>query len=201
MTLNGYSDTIASNLSYDQTWEEYTYVPSGDGDQAYTGNSFTTGSNAGGYTINSITLLFGNSYNTTGTFTLYLCPEIEEAVPDKASGLNIGEISSAINSQKTFTISGGFDATPDTTYWIVGTSDVEGFSWVASSNLTVVGEAGWSFGTTAYINSDDYSIGGTPGTPTTQMFSINAEAIPEPATMGLISLIGIATLATKRLFT
>lgn len=202
VTLNGYSDIAVSNLDNQQDWEEIILPPLGDGttDEAFTGNSFTTGSNEGGYTVESITLQFGVSTNIGGNFELYLCPD-NAGTPDKNNQLLLlGPADPGVNALETYVISGGYGVTADTTYWIVATSDVEGTAWVSTEDLTVSGESGWDIGSTAYLNSADYSISGTPDPPTAQMFAVNIQAIPEPATVSLIALFGVGTLACKRLF-
>jgi hypothetical protein len=201
MTLNGYSDIVAiSNIDQYNDIENPVFDDAG-GDPAYTGVSVTTGAD-GDYQITGISLAFGSHADPSGDFTLQLYSSDNANSPETLLHTFIGETNPDDNSVEAYTYDdgagNGYDIEANTTYWLIasvqgGDKDSE-YAWKSTEGVAT-SDLGWSLGMTTEINSDLTTDSTFTDSP---MLSISVKAIPEPATLGLISLVGISALAFKR---
>jgi hypothetical protein len=146
------------------------------------GVEFQTGTNAGGYLLNDLQLLFADA---TGTPIFSGLNVVILSDPSGAPGMNVAVLASSQDPVTAgfFTYSPQTSATLDsnTLYWLVISTTSE---WLGSAhNLSYTSAAttsspdGWAFtGNTAF---------GQPGYP---IFSIDATAVPEPSTLALGTL-------------
>jgi hypothetical protein len=160
---------------------------------SWLGISFQTGTNSGGYSLDSMTMYNAGIAGNPSGFQFLLYAD-NMGVPGSEIELLSGASPTGVGNY-TFT-SSGVTLAPNTVYWAVATaadSSISGNSyyWAFDPNAATTID-GWSLGIDASsLGGGDswYSSGGV-GSPFT--LSINAEPTPEP---GAFSLMGLGLLA------
>lgn len=154
------------------------------------GVEFQTGTNAGGYLLNDLRLLFADA---TGTPIFSGLNVVILSDPFGAPGMNVAVLASSQDPVTAgfFIYSPQTSATLDsnTPYWlVVSTTSVllgSAYNLSYTSAATTSSPDGWTFtGNTAF---------GQPGYP---IFSIDATAVPEPSTF-ILMILGGALIASK----
>jgi hypothetical protein len=145
------------------------------------GMQFQAGTNAGGYVLNGLQLLFADAEGDPSPpkFRVILLADYFNSY-----GMELAHLQTTANP----TNAGLYYFSPDrlvelqagTNYWLL----------MFLYGGTSLGSYQWSFTETAHFASvDGWSITGNtlPGQPGFPMFSINATAIPEPSTLALLA--------------
>ena len=197
--LHGQGTTYLSNLGQTSTGSIAV------GSDSWRAESFITGTNAGGYTLDSIQLGMIDASGSPSGFTLMVYSSIltTEYFPDSNLETLNGSLNPATAGVYTFTPTTILNLLPQTTYFIVltsGTLVADGaFGWsLATGNYGASG--GWH-APAGFAGADTYkSIDGSSWTRTlvNPQFAISATAVPEPASLGLFALGGWAIFRLRR---
>jgi len=143
---------------------------------------FRTGTNGGGYQINSIHLLMDQPSGNPGGFSLSLY-DLSGNVPGNSVGMLAG-LEPA--SPGVFTFSSlGIVLPPSGYYFIVATADrtvSEGaYMWKTESGAGTFYNSGWILGAGLYSSNDGFDW--TINRVSVFQFAINATAVPEPSSL------------------
>jgi hypothetical protein len=175
--LNNTSQSVVGNLSIGL---DYSSI----------GIEFQTGTNAGGYFLNDLQLLFADATESPIYSGLHV---VILSDPFGAPGMNVAVLGTSQDPLNAgfFTYSPQTSATleADTLYWLVvsttATALGSAYNLRYTTDATTTSLDGWEItGNTAF---------GQPGYP---VFSINAIAVPEPSTF-ILSVLGSALIASK----
>jgi len=153
---------------------------------------FKTGTNAAGYTLNSITFLMANASVTPSPSSIELDVL---AADDNTPIFGNFDISGSNNPTNaglhTFSVPSATLAA-NTDYWVSllnpGSGDYE---WSYANNTAATSSDGWSI--TGNPNPLGETVNGSP------MFAINATAVPEPSLSALLVIGTLAALGGARL--
>ncbi|MDB9427169.1 hypothetical protein PN437_20105 [Microcystis aeruginosa CS-564/01] len=133
-------------------------------------SSFITGSNAYGYILKSITLLFTLKSGTPvdpGSLLLRLYNNASGVPGSAISGGNFNVPTITSSGEYNFTLTNSLQLAANTTYWLVAGVDPQGnpgtYMWGHTSDGTETGLADWSIGNTA-VYSVNQGIGVNPWT-------------------------------------
>ena len=175
------------------------------GSDSWLAESFATGTNAGGYLLNSVQLAMTNASGNPSGFTLMLYSAIlnGELFPGNSLATLSGVENPATNGIYTYLPSSDIALSPGTAYYLVltaGTTVADGaYNWnLAFPNYNQPG--GWhaSVGVTG---PDNYtSLNGVNWIPTgiSPQFAISGMAIPEPDILSLFALGSLSFLWQRR---
>lgn len=191
--------TVVSNLS--QTYFTTQTAGKSGANDLQQAISFTTGSAAN---LSSITLL-GFSYGSLSGFSVGVWTGISSSGPSGLVTTLTGATPTGTTQQYTFSPGAVTTLSATTDYWLVvsapGTAASSGFSWNSTSlqNEDAGASAGWSIGNTRWVTLNGGSswsgVGG--GVP---QFSVQAAAVPEPATLaGVFGLVALTAAIRCRL--
>jgi hypothetical protein len=163
---------------------------------------FRTGTNSGGYTLNSVQLLMGPELgNPSGLVVSIYTYSFRFPGTSIGSLTGVDPIGGGIYSYSTV----GIPLTASTDYFLVVTSltpSAQGsFNWNTTTNASFDSDNGWKigFGGTGlvYLRSlDGINWSGLGSLTETTQFGINATRIPEPSAFA-ISVVGLAGLALR----
>lgn len=160
------------------------------------GQSFRTGNSAGGYALNSVSLMMYAFYGNPSSFNVSIYSH-----SGNQPGVRLETFSG--NNDPRFTgrydyTSSGLTLAPATTYWIVarasgGSNNTGAYFWESTTDVTFQGSDGWQilYGNTRGnygVNGNYWGIYDT-GVYGTQKIAISATPVPEP---GLPALLGLA---------
>lgn len=152
-------------------------------------NSFTTGGNPLGYSLEAVTLRLGNAEGPASGFTLELFT-VAGGIPDSPLLTFTGNDDPAVAGEYTYTTPGFFLA-PNTTFsWVASAPDSpsDSFYFIEStSSNSESGSDGWLIddrGLFAFNGS-----WGPAASPAAYIFSVSATTIPEPSSLMLLSLV------------
>ena len=158
-----------------------------------------TGTNALGYSLDSIQLGMADASGNPSNFTVMLYSAISGGAT--LPGSNLGTLNGSLNPTAagiyTFTPASDLTLSPHTTYFIMLTAETTvangAYSW-SESTFPPNSSSDWGTG-----NGVLHSSNGTSGwSPTPYLgigqFAINATATPEPGILGLFGLGGLAFL-------
>jgi len=169
---------------------------------------FITGTNSGGYTLDSIQLGMANALGNPGNFTvmLYGNGNYPGAID---IGTNLGTLDGSLNPVSsgifTYTTASNLILSPITEYFIVLTAatvvanGAYNWSYVSTNSYNPIG--GWSSRCvfeTVLTSSDGLSWSPNLSSAYYAQFAINATAIPEPGIFGLLGFGGLAFLWHRR---
>ena len=148
---------------------------------------FTTGNNAGGYTLNSITLLLATNSVGAGETILAYLQVANGGIINSLQGNRANDIIPATGGYNVFTpdsLNGQtshLDA--NTAYKINFTAGAQNITFNAGTTGTLpIGVNGWSYGGTE---------GTLSGTPVFDIIATPVTAVPEPGTLALAGLAGL----------
>ena len=150
---------------------------------------FNTGSNPGGYALNSIQLAMNNARGTpSGSFTVMLYTSFESdpgfGIPGSWLGSLDGSSDPSTSGIYAYTTAADLTLLPNTRYFIVLTCEVNDFyEWEYSNTNFYNPSDSWRV-TSSYWSFDGSSWGRNTGS--FPQFAINATAIPEPSTIALL---------------
>ena len=174
------------------------------GSDSWLAELFTTGNNAGGYTLDSVQLQMTDASGTPSDFTAMLCKNATGTpFPGQSLGTLVCSLNPAAGGIFTYSPTSNLTLSPKSSYFIVLTSGAavaDGayqWSYVGANSYNPSG--GWgvtAFGVWTSSNGSIPSwslISGDYG-----QFAINATAIPEPGVLGLFGLGGLAFLWHRR---
>ena len=151
--------------------------------------SFVTGTNSGGYNLNSIQLL---TVPATGSPSNFSVSVYTHSAIFQLPGSSLGGLTGPDpGAGGTFTYaSSGIALTPSTLYFVVLTSATPVangvYNWSYTSSSSYTSTSGWSFGSYRNTSSDGLVWGRTGGIYF--QFGVNASAVPEPSTFALAGL-------------
>ncbi len=167
---------------------------------------FATGTNAGGYALNSVQLGMADASGSPSNFMVMLYTEV--GVTGPFPGSSLGTLDGSLNPTTagiyTFTAVSNLLLSPDTLYYIVitaGTTVANGaYEWNYANTADYNPSGGWEGGVT-FSSSNGSSpwirLGSNPLYDFSE-FAINATPIPEPGVLSLFGLGGLAFLWHRR---
>jgi hypothetical protein len=148
---------------------------------------FQTGTNAGGYTLNSISFLMANANNNTGA------AQIGVLADEYGASLFLPFIASPgpTNAGLYTYLVPSVTLAANTDYWLMfNNKGIGPFQWSYASTTAAATVDGWS------ITGNTGPVGTTPvGIP---MFAINATAVPEPSSVALLVIGTLVVLSWTR---
>ena len=157
------------------------------GSDSWRAASFVTGTNAGGYELNSIQLQMSSSVGTPSGFAVYLYDVNGIFLPGSSLGNLVGS-TPEMDGVYTFAAS-SLSLSPATGYYVVltaGTSLANGsFQWSVGQTSGFSTIDGW-FLDGGYLQSSNGSSW-LFYRPNPFQFAVNATAVPEPSTLALFS--------------
>jgi hypothetical protein len=162
------------------------------------GQTFTTGSNSSGYTLNSITLQ--NEENTvnnnTATFTARIGTISGTTFSLVASETSNNSISYVPDDYITFVFDTPVQLDPDTVYGFDWATSGSGFTTWANANSNYLGGEGFSSGSNGTPNDASLQFRGID-----RIFHVDLAtnlAVPEPTAVAHWSLLGIGLVSYRR---
>ena len=164
---------------------------------------FGTGTNAGGYKLDSIQLGMADASGSPSNFTVMIYSAITFGAiyPQSSLGTLSGSLNPTTAGVYTFTPVLNLTLSPNTDYFIVltaGTTVANGaYSWDMS---TFPPSSSGNWGELNVLLQSGDGISGWSPTPDVDIgqFAINATAIPEPGVLSLFALGGLAFLWHRR---
>ena len=197
--IQGQGTTYISNLGYISTGS------SSVGSDAWFAADFFTGTNAGGYALNSVQLATTDASGNPSGFTVMLYSSISGFAT--FPGSNLGTLNGSLNPVSsgtyTYTPASSLALSPSTVYFIVltaGTAIANGaYGWsVTSTPSPGFNSYHWG-GEVHFADSSNGSswnyVSGTYG-----QFALNATAVPEPSPSWLILLGSGVFIYARRTF-
>jgi hypothetical protein len=170
------------------------------GSDAWITQAFGTGTNVGGYNLNSIQLLMSAASGSPTGFSISVYSH--DANDSRFPGSSLGSLGGPDPAAGEIFIynTAGISLLPSTTYYVVLTAATPvadgAYSWTFTSSLSVNSGDGWSMaGGFRYSSVDGLDWNRIAG-PLFQ-FGVNATVVPEPATFALASL-GLVCLSFCR---
>jgi hypothetical protein len=161
------------------------------GSDSWLAQSFLTGTNVGGYSINSVQVLMGTAGGNPNGFaiSIFSASSSPLQLPQNNLGNLLGPapLTSGVYSYSASSL----NLSPSTVYYVVATAASQvalgTYNWSATHDPALQ-NGGWSVG------SYGVSLDGQSWTPTrvnALQFAINATAIPEPSSLALLGLGGL----------
>jgi hypothetical protein len=165
------------------------------GSDSWLAAGFQTGTNNGGYVLNSIQLAMNGVLGNPSGFTVMLYADgviVGGVIPGSSLGTLNGSLDPVASGTYTFTPAANLTLSRFTPYFIVltaGTAISDGaYNWSLAGANSYNPSGGW--GTlAAYWTSSNGSSWPRP-TPGYPQFAINATAVPEPGVLSLLALGG-----------
>lgn len=190
--------TIVSNLG-----ETANTGSSFSNNGEWNATSFTTGANPQGYVLNSATVNIQNSLGANAFFASIFSSTSNNPNLPPGSQVANGALSGAsvpTTGLNTYTAT-NLALAPNTTYWLVlgegPGGGFGGFTWRSTTSDNQTSTDGWTIGDVirfTYSGGASWGQGGAAG-----HFSIDADAIPEPATLALLpTVLGALALSRRR---
>ena len=188
--------TIVSNLSETPGTGMRAGTLSGNDRQASTG--FTTGSNASGYSLESVTFNISDITGSPSNFVLAIYSD-SSGDPGTSSEVLSGTTPSS-TGEHTFTAS-SFNLSANTTYHVVmtatGSPDNNFFRWGQNASNSETSSDGWTIADDGLTSSNGgTSWSGNDGI--SGLFSIQATAVPEPQAYAAVVSACLIALAVNR---
>jgi len=172
------------------------------GSDSWLATQFFTGTNAGGYTLNSIQIQVTNALGNPNGFTalLYASNPLA-AIPGDSLGALSGSLNPATDGIYTFTPASNLTLSKTTYYYIVLTSEtlvINGaYEWSYATANSYGPSGGWNSAGGNLIISNNGSTWSGFASDHIQ-YAINATAVPEPGILSLFGLGGFGFLWQRR---
>jgi hypothetical protein len=195
----GLSAQLVSNLS--QTLAGSAIIGNAGEGSTYAGaNSFTTGSNSGGYTLTSATITMGNATGSPTNFQLAVFSD-SSGVPGSSLETLSGSSTPTTAGDQTYT-SSSLALSASTTYFLVasatGLASDNNFAWSTTASDSETSSDGWTIGDIRKRNLNETSF--VDHTTSSTVFSIQATAVPEPYQYAVVTCLGLfGVVAFRRL--
>lgn len=166
--------------------------------------AFLTGTNAGGYLLNSVQLALSNALGNPSGFTAMIYNVNPLSIAGAAPGTSLGTLNGSLDPVAggiyTYSPASNLTLLPGTTYFTVltaGTAVANGaYEWSVTSTYAPTLSGGWNGGGIALSSSDGLNWGPFP--PHYAQLALTATAVPEPSTLGLLALGGFLLLRHRR---
>ena len=162
---------------------------------------FRTGTNAGGYSLNSFQVVLADASGNPSGFTAMLYTEVGAASPTPGSSLGTlnGSLNPATGGIYTYNPASNLTLSWNTDYCIVltsGTAVANGaYEWSVTSTFTPTLIGGWHGGDALFPSSDGLNWGYTH---VYAQIALYATAVPEPSSLGLLVLGGFFLVWHRR---
>ena len=173
------------------------------GSNAWYAADFITGTNAGGYILNSVNLAMTDATSNPSGFTALIYSAVALSSVNPGSNLETlnGSANPAANGIYTYTDSSNLILSPNTGYFIVltsGTAITNGaYQWIITSTPSSgYNSYHWGGGNLFLHSNNGSSWSFTSGTY--GQFAIDATAVPEPSSLGLLVLGGLGFFWHRR---
>jgi hypothetical protein len=165
------------------------------GSDSWLATDIRTGTNAGGYLLNSVQLALTDASGTPSGFTAMIYninPLIEVPVPGSSLGTLNGSLDPVAGGVYTYSPASTLTLSPSTVYFIVltaGTAVANGaYEWSVVNIFAPTISGGW-IGDRILLSSS-VGLNWTQVPSALPQFAISAIAVPEPSTLGLLALGG-----------
>jgi hypothetical protein len=188
--------TYLSNLGQSST-DSYAV-----GSGSWYASFFETGTNVGGYSLNSIQLAMADASGNPSGFTVMIyANRLGAVLPGSSLGTLNGSTDPATGGSYTYTDDSNITLLPSTPYFVVltaGTVIADGaYEWSLTGIDSYNPSGGWAAnGGRVYTSSNGSSWTGIP--VAYPQFAISATAVPEPSALALSVLGGLGFLWHRR---
>ena len=174
------------------------------GNNSWLATDFETGTNAGGYLLNSVQLALTDATGNPSGFSAM----IYDVNPKSIAGAEPGSSVCALNGSLdpvgagiyTYSPASSLMLSPSTEYFIVltaGTAVADGaYQWSVTSTDAPTLSGGWNGAHIPLSSSDGVNWG--PFASTYAQFAISGTPVPEPSTLGLLALGGCLLVWRRR---
>ena len=180
--------THAQEMGYVSNLGQSSSENYGIGNNSWYAAEFRTGSNTGGYSLDSVQLAMTDASGNPSGFTVMVYSAVDTGGPFPGSSLDTltGSLNPTSADIYTYTPDSSLTLLPSTHYFIVltgGTAVANGaYQWNEGGNYTQDG--GWLAFAGPAFSSNGSNWGYVPGYP---RYAITATAIPEPGVLSLFA--------------
>lgn len=208
ISLASYTAQAQGTMAYFSNLGQISTGSLAVGSDSWLASLFVTGTNSGGYTLDSIQLGMADASGNPGNFTvmLYGNGNYPGAID---IGSNLGTLDGSLNPVSsgifTYTAASNLILSPVTEYYIVLTAATGvangAYNWSYVGTNFYSPSGGWSSRgvfETVLTSSDGLSWSPNLSSGHYAQFGINATAIPEPGIFGLVGFGGLAFLWHRR---
>jgi hypothetical protein len=166
------------------------------GSDSWLAAEFATGTNPGGYLLNSIQLGMTDASGNPSGFTVMIYGEAGSFIgifPGSSLGTLTGPANPSTAGDYTYTAPSGLVLSP-AVYFIVITDATPvangSYAWSDTGTVSYNPTGGWSGSPGGVLSARD-GVTWAGFTPVVAQFAINATAVPEPGVIGLFALGGL----------
>jgi hypothetical protein len=164
---------------------------------------FATGTNAGGYLLDSVQLALGDAAGNPTAFTAMLYTSyVTGGNPRSSLGALNGSLDPVAAGMYTYSPTSSLSLSPHTLYWVVltsGTPVADGaYRWSLTSTYPPVSSGGWVGGPDFLSSSDGLNWQRVPGAYAQFAIAATDLPVPEPPTLGLLVLGGFFLVCHRR---
>jgi hypothetical protein len=190
-----------SNLGASSTGASYV------GSDSWCAASFFTGTNAGGYALNSIQLKMTDGSGNPNGFTvmLYSAVHIADYFPGSSLRTLNGSLNPVTSGIYTYTPAANLTLSAQTAYFIVLTAETAvadgAYEWSLTRTSSYNPSGGWQAPLVVGAVDNFQSSDGSSWTPSLlglPQFAITATVVPEPRVLSLFGLLGLGFLWHRR---
>ncbi len=192
-SVRSHAATLVSNLSESVFGSQTVFSAQ------WIATAFTTGSNAGGYSLESIAAKFALATGTPSNFSMLLAQE-DSGNPGATIETLTGS-QPTTGGNKTFT-STGTNLDADTKYWVILSSTDSAPDTFHARTTTVDNQTssdGWVIGNTGRKSTDSGVSWSNLSGGLTGFLRVNATPVPEPHEYALLMGLSLVSLAIVRL--